>query len=155
MSISTTALYVCLDDFCKSYEEWERHRLIPTGRKRRRSGKLSLSEMLFIMVPFHLDAFKTFYLYGICQKHRSCFKDLPTYDRFVALMPRLFMPLTILLHCLSGEKTGVYFADATALKVCRNKRIHRHKTFEGLATYSLNPVKPALKIEPIPVVPYP
>lgn len=136
MSINITALFVCLDDFCKTYEEWERHCLIPTSRKRRRPGKLALSEMLFIMVLFHLEAFrnfKTFYLYGICLKHRSCFNELPHYDRFVALMPRLFMPLTILLHCLSGEETGIYFVDATPLKVCRNKRIGRHKTFEGLA----------------------
>jgi len=136
MSINITSLYVCLDDFCKSYEEWERHKLIPTERKRRRAGKLYLSEMLFIMVLFHLEAFKNFkmfYLYGVCQKHRACFKKLPHYDRFVALMPRLFMPLTILLHSLSGEETGIYFVDATPLKVCRNKRINRHKTFEGLA----------------------
>ena len=136
MSIDITALFSCLDDFCKTYEEWEAHELIPTSRKRRRAGKLVLSEMLFIMTLFHLEAFKNFkmfYLYGICQKHRACFKDLPTYDRFVALMPRLFMPLTILLHSLSGEETGIYFADATPLKVCRNKRIYQHKTFDGLA----------------------
>lgn len=136
MSINITALFTCLDDFCKTYEEWEAHHLIPSGRQRRRLGKLSLSEMMFIMVLFHLEAFKNFkmfYLYGVCQRHRSCFGRLPTYDRFVALMPRLFMPLTILLHSLSGKETGVYFADATSLKVCRNKRIHRHKTFEGLA----------------------
>jgi hypothetical protein len=68
--------------------------LIPTDRKRRRSGKPALSEMLFIMVLFHLEAFKnfkTFYLYGICLKHRSCFNELPHYDRLVAPMPRLFM----------------------------------------------------------------
>ncbi len=42
------------------FEEWERHRLIPMTRKRRRSGKLSLGGMLFIMVLFHLSPFKDF-----------------------------------------------------------------------------------------------
>lgn len=48
-------------------------------------------------------------------------------------MPRLFAPLMILLNSLSGEQTGLYFADATKLAVCHNRRIHRHKVFDGLA----------------------
>jgi len=46
----------------------------------------------------------------------------------------LFVPLTILLNTLKGQETGIYFADSTSLKVCHNKRISRHKTFDGLAT---------------------
>ncbi len=60
MSLTTTALFVCLDDFAKAFEAWERERLIPSVRKRRRSGKLTLGEMLFIMVLFHLSPFKDF-----------------------------------------------------------------------------------------------
>lgn len=136
MSTNITALFCCLDDFCKVYREWERNHLIPTDRQRCRDGKLSLSEMLFIMVLFHLDPFKNFkvfYQYGVCHRHRRCFKEIPCYDRFIQLMPRLFMPLTLLLHSLSGEETGIYFADSTSLKVCHNKRIHRHRTFDKLA----------------------
>src|SRR4051794_389761 len=96
MAIDITALYCCLDDFCKVFAEWEAHRLIPSPTSRQRSGKLSRAEMLFIMVLFHLSAyknFKTFYLLGIGVQHRACFRDLPHYDRFVSLMPRLFVPL--------------------------------------------------------------
>jgi len=42
--------------------------------------------------------------------------------------------MIILLHALSGDETGLYFADLTTLKVCRNKSIHQHKTFKGLAS---------------------
>ena len=32
---------------------------------------------------------------------------------------------------LFGEETGTYFMDATAIKVCHNKRRYRNKTFAG------------------------
>ena len=113
MAIDITALYCCLDDFCQVFEAWETHRLIPSPTTRQRSGKLSRPAMLFIVVLFHLSPyknFKTFYLYGIGHQHRACFGDRPHYDRFVSLMPRLFVPLMVLLHSLSGEQTGVSFA---------------------------------------------
>lgn len=136
MTVDITALYCCLDDFCNVFADWEAHQLIPPPTKRQRTGKLSRSEMLFIMVLFHLSPykhFKAFYLYGIGCQHRGCFSDLPHYDRFVSLMPRLFVPLMVLLHSLSGEETGVDFADASKLAVCHNRRIGRHRVFDGLA----------------------
>ena len=136
MAIDITALYCCLDDFCKVFADWEALRLLPSPTTRQRSGKLSRSEMLFIMVLFHLSPFKhfkVFYLYGIGHQHRACFHELPHYDRFVSLIPRLFAPLMVLLHSLSGAQTGIYFANSTKLAVCHNRRIHRHKVFDGLA----------------------
>jgi Transposase DDE domain len=136
MAIDITTLYCCLDDFCKVFEDWQAHRLIPSAGRRKRPGKLSRAEMLFIVVLFHLSPyknFKTVYLYGIGVQHRGCFRDLPHYDRFVSLMPRLFAPLMVLRHSLSGEETGIYFVDSTTLAVCHNRRIHRHKVFDGLA----------------------
>lgn len=135
-STATTALFCCLDDFARNFDDWQRHNLIPKGTKRRRAGKLTLGEMLFIMVLFHLSPFrdfKHFWLYGIEQKYRSCFGDLPSYARFVSLMPRLFLPFCLLLHTLKGEKTGIYIADSTKIGVCHNARIARHRTFEGMA----------------------
>jgi len=67
MAIDITALYCCLDDFCKVFTDWEVHRLIPSPTTRQRSGKLSRAEMLFIVVLFHRSPyknFKVFYLYG-------------------------------------------------------------------------------------------
>jgi hypothetical protein len=32
-----------------------------------------------------------------------------------------------------GTKTAIYYIDSTALAVCHNRRISRHKTFAGLA----------------------
>src|ERR1700712_5713843 len=147
MAVDITALYCCLDDFCKVFEGWEAHRLIPSAQTRQRPGKLSRAEMLFIMVLFHLSAFKhfkAFYLYGIGCQHRACFGDLPHYDRFVSLMPRLFVPLMVLLHSLSGEETGIYFADPTKLAVCSNSRYHVATATNPMLLYKSVSYYPAL-----------
>src|SRR5438270_2450552 len=129
MAIDITVLSLLSRRFLQVFADWEAHQLIPSPGRRQRSGKLSRAEMLFIMVLFHLSAyknFKTFYLYGIGCQHRACFRDLPHDDRFVSLMPRLFAPLMVLLHSLSGEETGLYFGDSSKLAVCHNRRIDRH-----------------------------
>ena len=114
MSITTTALFVCLDDFAKTFEDWERRGLIPNGRKRRRAGKLSLGGMLFVMVLFHLSPFKDFKhfrVHGVEQKYRDCFSEMPSYARFVALMPRLSAPIRAPLADMVAGLEGKLLAD--------------------------------------------
>jgi hypothetical protein len=92
------------------FENWEVHRLIPSPTTRQRAGKQSCSKMPFIVVLFHLSPhkhFNAFYRYGIGHRRCACFGDLPHYDRFVSLMLRLFVPLMVLLHSVSGEPSGV------------------------------------------------
>ena len=60
MRYNITALFVCIDEFCKTFEEWEKHRLIDTGRKRFRACEMSLSEQLIVMVMFHVSPCKVF-----------------------------------------------------------------------------------------------
>ena len=48
-------------------------------------------------------------------------------------MPRLFVPLMVLLHSLSGEESGIYFGASSKLAICHNRRIDRHRVFDGLA----------------------
>jgi hypothetical protein len=136
MRYNIIAIFFCIDEFCKTFEEWEKHRLIDTGRKRYRSCEMSLSEMLTIMVIFHVSpckVFKYFYIHYLPLAHKQDFPNLISYNRFVQLMPRLFVPFCILLQGLFGEETGIYIADPTALPVCHNKRINRNRVFKGIA----------------------
>jgi transposase len=52
----------------------------------------------------------------------------------VELIPSVIVPLTLYLRCAClGTCTGITFIDSTTLAVCKNPRIHHHKTFAGLA----------------------
>ena len=119
MQDSTVALFCCLDDFAKLFNDWQQHHLLPSDGQRRRADTLSLGKMLFIMILFQLSSYKDFKhvcRYGVEQEFRHCFGQLPSYSRFVALMPRLLLTLYLLLHCYRGRKTGIYFADSTKLR---------------------------------------
>jgi hypothetical protein len=56
-----------------------------------------------------------------------------SYTRFLAVMPRVIVPMCAYFTSLKGKPTGIEFIDPTCIKVCLNIRIPRHKTFSGIA----------------------
>lgn len=48
-------------------------------------------------------------------------------------MPSVFGPLSAYWKSLYGHCSGVSLIASTALRVCDNHRIHKHKVFEGMA----------------------
>ena len=66
MNIDITALFVCIDDFCKLYNSAMTSRLLPPpSGTRKRDGFLSLSEMLTIEIMFHFSPYKDFKHYYV------------------------------------------------------------------------------------------
>ena len=130
-----THMFCEIDDFCKQFEpEFERRLLQSKARKRRRASKLSLSEIMTIIVHFHRASyriFKAYYTKHMMVYLRSAFPDLVSYNRFVELMPRAVVALCCFLNTRKGDCTGISFVDSTSLKVCHNRRIHSHKVFDG------------------------
>jgi hypothetical protein len=99
-------------------------------------NSLSLSEVMTILVWFHAShyrTFKHFYLGSVLPGKRAEFPRLPSYTRFVELIPLTLLPLCAYLQTRKGPSTGIQFIDSLPLRVCHNRRIHSHKVFAGLA----------------------
>lgn len=130
------ALFCSIDDFWKTFKnEWDKH-LIGTGKsKRGPEPRLSIPEMLTIVILFHQSNYRTFknFYHFVSTYMKKDFPDLISYPRFVSLMKDLFVPLFAYLLKIRGSVTGISFVDSTAIQVCSRKRIKRNKVFKGFA----------------------
>lgn len=135
----TTELFCLIDDFCQQFEPLLEQRMLGESadiQRRRRACEMSLSEMITIVVLFHMmrgRQFKEFYRGTVCRFMTSEFSRRLSYTRFVALMPRCATVLAALFQTLKGACTGICIADSTPLAVCHNLRIERHRVFKGIA----------------------
>lgn len=136
-----TEIFCTVDDFCKTLPK-DFYKQLGVGnatKVRQRSGKLSLSEIMTILILFQNSGyrnFKTYYLNYVCRHLRSEFPNLISYPRFVYLMPRALVTLTLLMLKMCGKTNGIAFVDSTTITVCHNKRVNRNKVFGELAKRS-------------------
>lgn len=130
-------LYCDVDDFCKVFiPQWQKQLLEDGTRKRRRESRMSTSEIMTIIIGFHMSHhrdFKNYYLGLVSVFYKRDFPHLLSYTRFLEVMPSMIVPMCAYFSSLKGKPTGLEFIDATSLKVCHNIRIPRHKTFDGVA----------------------
>lgn len=138
MPDSILALFCHVDDFCQRFEPRWQQRLVAQGvSQRRRPRQLCLSEIMTILIAFHASHyrdFKAFYTTEVLHHWRAAFPGGVSYSRFVDFMPSALVPLCAYLRHCAGTCTGITFIDATALRVCHNRRIAQHRVFRGLAT---------------------
>ncbi len=136
--MSLVEIFSDVDDFCLFFKPcWEKLLLKSGLRQRRRKGNLSLSEIMTIMIHFHQSGYRTFKGYYLKHVQKYLSEDFPklvSYNRFVRLMARSFVPLVFYLMSKKGDCTGISFVDSTPIRVCKNKRIKAHKVFSGIAT---------------------
>ena len=132
-----TMMFCKFDDFCNEFEYNFNSRFIASNKAfRNRKGKMSLSERMTILTLFHRSnyrTFKHFYKNYVGKNLKKYFPNLISYERFVALIPSMIMPLTIFMYSQQGKCTGISFIDSTKLPVCTNIRIERNKVFKGIA----------------------
>jgi hypothetical protein len=133
-------LFCDVDDFYREFERFGEGDLpgLPDDKPvKGDQSKLSISEVMTIVIAFHgsgYRTFKDFYTRKVLPDWRAAFPNLVSDGRFVELMPCSFMGLVSFLNtqCF-GAVTGVSFIDSTAVSVCHVKRANANKTFNGLA----------------------
>jgi len=135
-----TEIYCIADDFCKEFaQEIKKLKMLPCGdiKRRNRSCEMSDSEIITILIMYHFggfDNFKFYYLHYICIHLKKEFPKQLSYNRFVAIEHRVFVPMIFFINTLCfGKCTGITFVDSTSIRVCNNKRIKRNKVFHGIA----------------------
>ncbi len=125
-------IYCTIDDLIKK---------LPTSmtqreRKRKRKFIMSESEVITIVVLFHMSHttdFEYFYTRKICHGHRMDFPNLLSYSRFVErILERAPLCLAV-LKLMMKECTGISYVDSTPLKSCHIKREHQHRVMASLA----------------------
>ena len=133
--MSILDLYCSVDAFWQQFAPWwERDQIASGKRQRQRATRLSPSEIMTILILFQQSGYRTFK--GFYTQHvqvylRAEFPHLLSYTRFVALMPRVLLPLLVYLHTQMGVCSGISFVDSTALRVCHPARIRQHRVFRA------------------------
>jgi hypothetical protein len=88
------------------------------------------------VICYHLSGYRTLkWIYlRFAQKYLLAdFPGLPSYNRFIKLMPDVLIPIATFMQSRYGKGKGIEFIDSTSMCVYKNIRIPRHKTFKDMA----------------------
>ena len=106
-----------VDDFLLRFRPQWKAAQLAAGKRRARAGQLCASEVMTILIHFHQSHYRTFKAYYTehVQVHlTSEFPHLVSYQRFIALLPSMLVPLLAYLQSRYGACTGISFIDSTA-----------------------------------------
>jgi len=112
-----TEIYCDVDDFCKALEGYCKNRLLPNDKnpKRYPASCMSLSEVMTIIVLFHVlgfRCFKWYYQRYILIHMQDYFPNLVSYNRFVELKRYTLLAMLIYTRRFRmGKPTGIGFID--------------------------------------------
>lgn len=133
-------IFFIADEFCKEFNRTlDGVQLSSDNSKKSRNKpcKLSDSEVITILIAFHLKGYrnlKHFYTQYVQVHLTKEFPETVSYNRFVELQQKALLPMVIFLKMIRlGKCTGISIIDSTPLRVCNNKRIFNHKVFDGIA----------------------
>lgn len=130
--MSLLELFYDVDDFMLKFAPHWQASQVPAGKQRDHAGQPCASEVMTILIHFHQSHYRTFKAYyrEHVQVHLTGeFPHLVSYQRFVALIPRMMVPLLAYLQSRYGACTRISFIDSTSLEVCDPKRISGHRVF--------------------------
>lgn len=108
--MNTLQIFCDVDDFCGQFAQiWHQHLLAAQPKLQNRKFGLCLSEVMTIVIQFHISGYRTFKAYYIDQiltHQRAEFSGLVSYNRFVELLPQIFVPLCVYFKARFGCCSG-------------------------------------------------
>ena len=127
-------IFVKVDDFMKKNEITINEHLIGHQKWQK---KMSKSEIISIIIFFHLSRFRCFSSYYknvILGVLKDWFPTAYPYEKFIHLQSSVMLEMFFFLNknCL-GETTTANYIDSKPLKVCHIKREKSHRVFDGIA----------------------
>jgi len=130
-----TEIFCQIDTFCIHFFKALDPHIV--GNPAKKKPKLCVSEVITLMILFHHSGYRTmkgFYINYVKVHMCHLFPNTVSYNRFVELLAGANLQLAIFVKtCCMGACTGISFMDSTPLRECKNKRISRHKVFDGIA----------------------
>ena len=143
--LDLTQIFCDVDDFCQHFERHQQNylKLSSDDLQTLCYSRLSVSEVMTIVIAFHGSGYKTFkefYLNHVLRYWRPEFPQLVSYNRFVELIPWSLMLLSCFLKTRMGENTGIAFVDSTPIEVCHPCRARSHKVFGDLPNWGKNSI---------------
>lgn len=108
-----TCIFCEIDDFCKEFNNSMKSKLLPSASHGKKGPRcqLSDSEIMVILIWFQSSGFrnfKCFYKGFVCSYWHDAFPKLPSYNRFLELMPRVIAQLIVFsqLGPVANQATG-------------------------------------------------
>lgn len=137
-----TEIFFVVDEYCIHFEQNIENCIIKLPDStdkmyRNKSCGLSNSEVITLLICFHLSDYRTlkhFYKDYVCNHLQKEFPQLVSYTRFVELQKTSALPLFmfVMSYCI-GSCTGISFIDSTKLSVCKIQRANQHRQFKDIA----------------------
>ncbi len=89
---------------------WQEQKQLPSSNHEKRcSSRMSLSEVMTIVIAFHGSGFRTFkefYTLQVLPHWKKAFPNLVSYNRFVELMLGVFDAIVLFSQYLQGRSYG-------------------------------------------------
>ena len=120
-----TEIFCIADDFCKEFEIEVARNALPSSAdapKRRRKRMMSDAEVITILICFHFNSYRNFkhYYLGCVRIHwKHLFPQTFSYNRFVEVMPRSFVALTMFPNLKDANMNLSDLKTAIHSKSCR------------------------------------
>lgn len=129
-------LFCDIDDHVKALEKEQKNYFLTSERRQKNNTpRMSLSEIMTIIIWYHSSGFKNFkiFYFYLRERHLQDFPRLLSYTRFLDWVPYCLLPISSFLKSCMGKSTGISFIDSTSIRVCHNRRINRNRVFKGIA----------------------